>query len=1034
MNGNKQHRSFLCITRLGLILALLVVALGMMPGAVAQADGDNPVLLTLEAYENPHHSCPWVYTWDGTNYVRGNDIYSTARGAAQEYVDYYTLRTPLVAEAGQYLLQLAETDNESSYTDLVQLMAVDHATGVKIAADERGSILTYSTPSTPASAVDDQGNDVLAQIISEDGFKGFHDGSVVLDFSGLDITNGATLVLSIKGFQDDGDSGLRTTAPARVYVQTQGAAGNWVTRNTFNPRMEWDTVAADLTGALESSRQVRLLFSSCHTGKYHLVRGVGLETDSQAAVTITTIAPTSAIHSSSGDVLDALAASDNAYAFMSPGEQMDLAFPEPASAGEVRDFVLVSEGYYEPSGSFEIYTLSGGSWVYRTGGTFRDNYPNDQTRTFDMSSWLPANGEYKVRIRQTYTGIWNNQAGIDFVGLSGCASATMLYATNLADNSDITAKLSASDDSKLSWGGYYQAAGYRWVEVAWSDPPVCPTIDIFSIEPAGDNLMADIVINDPMGNPLSGVVQILQGLDAPVEVTFETLSTPCGGGTSRQLLLNGGLIGEMAVANNCTCYPGVSSAVFTGPEIAANYNMAGDNTWTFNQLGGGYTAWAKATIIYADGSTQQSCILDYTGTGCSTAYLCAGYQWGPLSGSADLPAPTTVVVSESYSDSTLPPFLDLTSIEPGSYVLYGTTSNGVASDEDSMEFTLTNEQKLFLGNTPPVADAGGPYSGDEGSAIALSGASASDLDGDPLTISWTVSDPALCSFDDASALNPDLTCADDGSFIATLTVSDGVNDPVSSDATVTVNNVAPTIDGITAPVDPVDINDQPVSVEVAFSDPGTPDTHDVTWDWGDDSERDTQSGVTSPAPQGHTYDLPGVYAVTVTVEDDDGGTATATYEYIVIYDPAGGFVTGGGWIMSPPGAYPADPSLTGKANFGFVSKYKKGADTPTGQTEFQFKAGDLNFHSSSYDWLVIAGANAKYKGVGTINGGGNYGFMLTATDAELTPSTDVDLFRIKIWDRDNGDEVVYDNKMGEPDDGYAGTEIGGGNIKIHKAK
>jgi hypothetical protein len=79
------------------------------------------------------------------------------------------------------------------------------------------------------------------------------------------------------------------------------------------------------------------------------------------------------------------------------------------------------------------------------------------------------------------------------------------------------------------------------------------------------------------------------------------------------------------------------------------------------------------------------------------------------------------------------------------------------------------------------------------------------------------------------------------------------------------------------------------------------------------------------------------------------------------------------------------------------------------------------------------GANAKYKGLGTINGEGNYGFMLTATVAALTASTDVDLFRIKIWDRDT-DEVVYDNQMGADDDGYDGTEIGGGNIRIHKAK
>ena len=81
-----------------------------------------------------------------------------------------------------------------------------------------------------------------------------------------------------------------------------------------------------------------------------------------------------------------------------------------------------------------------------------------------------------------------------------------------------------------------------------------------------------------------------------------------------------------------------------------------------------------------------------------------------------------------------------------------------------------------------------------------------------------------------------------------------------------------------------------------------------------------------------------------------------------MFDPEGGFVTGGGWINSPEGAYTADPTLTGKANFGFVSKYKKGATTPTGETEFQFRVADLNFHSDIYQWLVVAGARAQYKG------------------------------------------------------------------------
>jgi hypothetical protein len=150
---------------------------------------------------------------------------------------------------------------------------------------------------------------------------------------------------------------------------------------------------------------------------------------------------------------------------------------------------------------------------------------------------------------------------------------------------------------------------------------------------------------------------------------------------------------------------------------------------------------------------------------------------------------------------------------------------------------------------------------------------------------------------------------------------------------------------------------------------------------------------------------------------------------IVVYDPNAGFVTGGGWIQSPPGSYAPDPALSGKANFGFVSKYKKGATVPTGETEFQFRAGDVDFHSSSYDWLVISGARAQYKGTGTINGAGNFGFLLSAVDGETAGGGGKDKFRIKITDRASG-LVVYDNMMGAADSAAAATLLGGGSIAI----
>src|SRR5207249_7750740 len=109
-----------------------------------------------------------------------------------------------------------------------------------------------------------------------------------------------------------------------------------------------------------------------------------------------------------------------------------------------------------------------------------------------------------------------------------------------------------------------------------------------------------------------------------------------------------------------------------------------------------------------------------------------------------------------------------------------------------------------------------------------------------------------------------------------------------------------------------------------------------------------------------------------------------------------------------------------------------------GTTEFQFQMANLNFHSTSYDWLVIAGARAQYKGTGTINGAGNYGFILTAIDGQLPGGGGQDKFRIRIWNKANGGDEntgsarIYDNKNGSPNyNSNDGTALGGGSIVIH---
>ena len=290
---------------------------------------------------------------------------------------------------------------------------------------------------------------------------------------------------------------------------------------------------------------------------------------------------------------------------------------------------------------------------------------------------------------------------------------------------------------------------------------------------------------------------------------------------------------------------------------------------------------------------------------------------------------------------------------------------------------------------------------------------------------------------------------ENGSWTDVTTSLDTANNIICGSVTslspflVAEENARPVVTAISLPAAPVPVGTN-VGVTASFSDANPGDTHTASITWGDGTTSAlsvTESSGVGNASASHTYTLPGVYTIQVSVNDGDLSDTRSSSEdqpsYIVVYDPSAGFVTGGGWIDSPMGACvwggcAANGNTVGKATFGFVSRYKKGASTPTGETEFQFNAGGLAFRSTSYQWLVVAGAQAQYKGQGEIAGStGSYGFILTAIDGALAGGGGVDRFRIKIWDTASG-VIVYDNKMGQPEVSADATALGGGSILIHK--
>ena len=372
---------------------------------------------------------------------------------------------------------------------------------------------------------------------------------------------------------------------------------------------------------------------------------------------------------------------------------------------------------------------------------------------------------------------------------------------------------------------------------------------------------------------------------------------------------------------------------------------------------------------------------------------------------------TATAVTAADGTATVAAF-PIAGIDAGAYAMTANFIGDATNAASAAAGTLT-----VLKATPTVSVAGGTFL----------------FDGQPHPASGIVTgvggeSPGLVTFTYSSGGVATNVPTEPGMYIAVGRFAGSANYVAAvSQPVAIVINAAPLIAGLDGPLTPIAVN-TPAQITAAFGDAMTNDTHTCSFGWAEGVSTSVAAGAgQASCTSSYTYAAAGVYTVTVSVTDDDQLSDSDAFQYVVVYDPAAGFVTGSGWIDSPAGAYQMDATLTGKAHFGFVSRYQRGATVPTGSTEFKFEVANLRFQSTSYDWLVIAGMRAQFKGRGSINGAGDYGFLATALDAG--PGGASDTFRIKIWDRATG-AIVYDN-VGGVDDLTSGTQaIGAGNIRI----
>jgi PKD repeat protein len=208
------------------------------------------------------------------------------------------------------------------------------------------------------------------------------------------------------------------------------------------------------------------------------------------------------------------------------------------------------------------------------------------------------------------------------------------------------------------------------------------------------------------------------------------------------------------------------------------------------------------------------------------------------------------------------------------------TVTATVTDNDAGVGSATAPVVVTSLNTPPSALAVTAGAVLEGGTETLAATFVDPDAGDTHTASLDWGDgsapQSLALLAGVTSFAPTHVYRDSGTFNATVTVADSAASTAPVTVAVTVANVGPTVTAANLSA-PSIVEQESVTVDATFADPGMSDTFKLTMDLGDGTSwsTDLAAGVRT-ASASHQYLAAGAFVITVTVKDRDNATGSMT--------------------------------------------------------------------------------------------------------------------------------------------------------------